>query len=103
MRSLARELPRARCKQVNTEGRDLDGALARLVAEFAVSGPAAAVEVSYFAGRRHVPAFVELSEVVAGEPLLGRDSLVVATGGARGVTAVVAGGRLRRFGCELML
>jgi NAD(P)-dependent dehydrogenase (short-subunit alcohol dehydrogenase family) len=102
LRSLSRELPAAACKQVNTSDGDLAAALALYQAELALGRPDQ-VEVSYFGNRRHVSSLVEADPPVAGPPLLQPESVVIAVGGARGITAILAEAVLRRFGCTLVL
>jgi NAD(P)-dependent dehydrogenase (short-subunit alcohol dehydrogenase family) len=46
---------------------------------------------------------VELTQPVAGAPLLRPESVVVVTGGARGITAVLAEALLCRFACTIVL
>jgi NAD(P)-dependent dehydrogenase (short-subunit alcohol dehydrogenase family) len=103
VRSLSRELPLAVCKQVNTPAAGLADALPLLEAELGQGKPPAPLEISYMDGRRHVSALVELQQPAAGEPLLGPGSVVVAVGGARGITAVLSEALLRRFGCTLVV
>ncbi len=102
LHSLARELPRATCKQVNTAAGDISGALALLEEELAEGPLPAPVEVCYTPVR-----FVSRTEVIeqtpTGSPMLNRESVVLVTGGARGVTAVLAETLLRRFGCTIVL
>jgi acyl transferase domain-containing protein/NAD(P)-dependent dehydrogenase (short-subunit alcohol dehydrogenase family)/acyl-CoA thioesterase FadM len=101
LRSLSRELPNAVCKQVNVSDGDLSSALGLLEAELEQGKPPAPIEVSYLGGRRHVCVLTELDPPVAGAPLLDKDSVVVAVGGARGITAVLAEAVLRCFGCTV--
>jgi acyl transferase domain-containing protein/NAD(P)-dependent dehydrogenase (short-subunit alcohol dehydrogenase family)/acyl-CoA thioesterase FadM len=103
LRSLARELPKAICKQVNLPGDALGSGLALLEVELRQSGLPAATEISYIGDLRHIEAFVEVNEPATGGPMLGPESVVLAVGGARGITAVLAEVLLRRFGCTVLL
>jgi hypothetical protein len=100
--ALSRELPGSVCKQANAPSGNLAEALAWLEAEWAQGGLPSPVEISYPQGRRHVPAIAECQ--VPGEgPWLTSDSVVLASGGGRGITAALAETLLRRFGCTLVL
>lgn len=103
LKSLARELPQGTCRIVQTDQRELAAALAEAAGELAQGG-GVPVETCFVRGRRHeirlapreVPA-------AAAAPELGPDSVVLFTGGARGVTAILAEALLERFGCRAVL
>lgn len=100
-KSLARELPAAICRSVNVDEMDFRRGMTRLDAE--LSHRDKAVEVCYRDGNRFV---IELSRVErpsqGDAPLLTSDSVVLATGGGRGVTAVLTEELLTRFGCTVV-
>jgi len=101
VKSLARELPAAICRSVNLDELDFRSGMARLDAELSHRGKA--VEVCYRGGNRSV---IELSRMERpsddSAPLLNSDSVVLATGGGRGVTAVLTEELLTRFGCTVV-
>jgi acyl transferase domain-containing protein/acyl-CoA thioesterase FadM len=102
LKSLARELPGCTCKAVHS-GDDSAAALAQLEAELG-EGAAGPVEVAYRRGDRYTQRLVPVSAATrAPAPLLGRESVVVATGGARGVTAVLVETAIERSGCRVVL
>jgi NAD(P)-dependent dehydrogenase (short-subunit alcohol dehydrogenase family) len=103
MKSMARELPGAICKSVITDSGDPVTALNQLAAEIGVAhaGP---VEVCYDGEARSVFRLVPVPEVTLDRrPYIDRRSVVVATGGGRGVTALMAEELLQRFGCTVVL
>jgi len=101
VKSLARELPAAICRSVNVDAVDFRQGMMRLDAE--LSHRDKAVEVCYRDGNRYA---IELSRVErpsqGDTPLLTSDSVVLATGGGRGVTAVLTEELLTRFGCTVV-
>jgi acyl transferase domain-containing protein/NAD(P)-dependent dehydrogenase (short-subunit alcohol dehydrogenase family) len=104
MKSLARELARGVCKALTTDERDLDRALGQLEMECRQGGLPSPPEVVYREGVRHAFHLEGLgSPVRSGQPWLDAESVVLATGGARGVTAVLVEEILRRFGCTVVL
>lgn len=103
MKSLARELPQSTCRIVQTDQPELAAALAEAEGELAQGG-GAPVETCFVRGRRHeVRLAAHAVPAAAAVPPLGADSVVVLTGGARGVTAVLAQALLERFGCRAVL
>jgi acyl transferase domain-containing protein/NAD(P)-dependent dehydrogenase (short-subunit alcohol dehydrogenase family) len=101
VKSLARELPSAVCRSLNLAETDFRKALAALDSE--LSAPGSAVEICYRGGNRSVIQLARLEHVSRGEsPLLNSNSVVLATGGGRGVTAVLAEELLTRFGCTVI-
>jgi len=101
VKSLARELPAAVCRSLNLDETDFRQGMIRLDAE--LSHRDKAVDVCYRGGNRHA---IELSHVERPSqddaPLLTSDSVVLATGGGRGVTAVLTEELLMRFGCTVV-
>ena len=101
VKSFARELPAAICRSLNVAQTDFRAGMALLDSE--LSHKDQAVEVCYRDGIRWV---IELSRVErpsGGEtPVLTADSVVLATGAGRGVTAVLAEEILTKFGCTVV-
>jgi NAD(P)-dependent dehydrogenase (short-subunit alcohol dehydrogenase family) len=101
VKSLARELPKAVCRSLNLAETDFRQALAALDTELSAQG--AAVDICYRDGNRSVIQLAKIEHISRGEsPLLNSDSVVLATGGGRGVTAVLAEELLTRFGCTVI-
>jgi NAD(P)-dependent dehydrogenase (short-subunit alcohol dehydrogenase family) len=103
-KALARELPAACIKAVATDTPDLDVGLRQLELEWSQGHDSIAVDIHYRDGERYR---LELARQDAlstpGTPWLSADSLVLLTGGARGVTAVLAEEILRRHGCDVVV
>jgi NAD(P)-dependent dehydrogenase (short-subunit alcohol dehydrogenase family) len=103
-RALARELPDTVVRAVDIDPAwGTDELLDAVLAELAVTdGPAA---VGYTQGERVTVRAVEeeLPEVGSDGPVLDHDSVVVLTGGARGITARLAVSLARSTGCSLEL
>ncbi|MHB1555978.1 MAG: SDR family NAD(P)-dependent oxidoreductase, partial [Isosphaeraceae bacterium] len=102
-KTLAREWPGVRCRSVDLDPREPAGDLAdRLAAElFAVDGWA---EVGYDRGRRIRPRTVERA-LVPGSPVieLNPGEPVIVTGGARGITALIAAELARAWRPTLLI
>jgi 3-oxoacyl-(acyl-carrier-protein) synthase/NAD(P)-dependent dehydrogenase (short-subunit alcohol dehydrogenase family) len=114
LKSLAREWPDAIVRALATDSSDLAAGAAAVerevaqaasaVAAPAVGGELPDVEIVELEGRRNALRFSPASLHSADEELpLDADSVVVLTGGARGVTAVIAEALLERYGCRLVL
>ena len=101
MKSVARELPDSTCRIIHTDDGDLRQALRHVEAELGCSGYQG--EISYLNGKRHAVNLIPVGEMArAQEPYLGSSSVVIATGGGRGVTAVLCEELLKRFGCTIV-
>jgi 3-oxoacyl-(acyl-carrier-protein) synthase/malonyl CoA-acyl carrier protein transacylase len=101
VKSLARELPAAVVKSVHTDASDPHQAFEQLATELAQ--PREPVEVCWRGGTREVFALAPVPELAAdASPCLGPDSVVLATGGGRGVTAVLVEELLCRFGATVV-
>ncbi len=102
-KTLAREWPGIRCRSVDLDPREPAGDLAdRLAAElFAVDGWA---EVGYDRGRRIRPRTIERA-LVPGTPALELNpgDPVIVTGGARGITALIAAELARAWRPTLLI
>jgi acyl transferase domain-containing protein/NAD(P)-dependent dehydrogenase (short-subunit alcohol dehydrogenase family) len=101
VKSLARELPAAVCRSLNVDEVDFRQGMTRLDAELSYRDKA--VEVCYRDGNRYAIELARVERPSQGDtPLLNSDSVVLATGGGRGVTAVLAEELLTRFGCTVV-
>jgi NAD(P)-dependent dehydrogenase (short-subunit alcohol dehydrogenase family) len=101
LKALARELPQSACRIVNTDESTLSTALRQLEAEF--GRPSDGSEICYRSGKRHSIALSKVERLADGsKPALDASSVVLATGGGRGVTAVLAEELLNRFGCTVI-
>ena len=101
LKSLTRELPRARVAIVNTDETNFLKALGQVERETAQEQSDG--EVCYVDGQRHVFRLYPLADLARDDhAYLSRDSVVLATGGGRGVTAVLAEELLDRFGCTVV-
>ena len=101
VKSLGREIPAAVVKSVHTDAADARQAWQQLMVE--IGQPPVAGEVCWRDGRREVFALAPLAELAAdSQASLGADSVVLATAGGRGVTAVLAEELLCRFGCTVI-
>ncbi len=103
VKTLAAEWPTVRAKVVDLDPRDDLGVLAaHLRAELLAADDL--VEVGYPAGVRSTLAVVAAEHDGPGTPIaLGADSVVLLTGGARGITAQVALELARRYRCKIEL
>ena len=99
-KSLARELPQARIKVVAADDADARAALERLEGE--LGAPGWPVEVVFRRGRRLVFQLLRADQVAIGDAL-DPAAVVVASGGARGVTAVLVEAALERGGAAVLL
>ncbi len=103
IKSIARELPTSMCKSVSTDTDNLVVALSQVNSEL-YEAPGKPVEICYRQGKRQIFKLLPLAEVTRNQtPDLDHNSVVVATGGGRGVTAVLMEEVLRRFGCTVVL
>ena len=101
IKSLARELPNAVCRSLNVAEADFKGGFSLLESELSRSSDA--VEVNHRNGKRYVIQLARIEHPSHGQaPSLTADSVVFATGGGRGVTAVLAEELLTRFGCTVI-
>ena len=101
VKSFARELPAAVCRSLNVDDSDFRLGMTRLDAELLHRDKA--VEVCYRQGSRYAIELSRIERPSQGDaPLLNSDSVVLATGGGRGVTAVLTEEILTRFGCTVV-
>jgi acyl transferase domain-containing protein/NAD(P)-dependent dehydrogenase (short-subunit alcohol dehydrogenase family)/acyl-CoA thioesterase FadM len=103
-KSLARELPRATIRVVCQDDGDVTRARERLELELGQSPSASApVEVAYLAGERRAFRLVVRPPGEKASRWLDAESVTLLTGGARGITAVLAEELLRRSGGTVVL
>jgi acyl transferase domain-containing protein/NAD(P)-dependent dehydrogenase (short-subunit alcohol dehydrogenase family) len=101
MKSLSRELAGPLCRLVNTDESNLLSALRHVEIELGHSGDE--VEACYRLRARSTFTLAPVENLASDDrPYLDSDSVVIATGGARGVTAVLVEELLRRFGCRVI-
>ena len=96
IKSLARELPKSQCKAVHTNEPVGEAALQQLHAELD-GGADSACEVAYRDGVRHVLKLVRAQASPNSPDALGlkKESVILATGGGRGITAKMVEAILR--------
>jgi acyl transferase domain-containing protein/NAD(P)-dependent dehydrogenase (short-subunit alcohol dehydrogenase family) len=101
MKSLSRELGGSPCRAINTDEVNLYKTLRQV--EVDLGHPGREVEVCYKEGARSIFTLAPVGNLTKDDqPFLDSDSVVIATGGARGVTAVLVEELLRRFGCRVI-
>lgn len=101
MKSVARECPQSVCRIVNTDSAHFRDGLFYAATE--LGNPQSIQEVCYEAGVRSEIILRPLQELSDGSvPCLSRDSVVIATGGGRGVTAALCEEILVTYGCRVI-
>ncbi len=101
MKSLSRELDGPVCRSINTDEVNLYKALRQV--EIELGHARGEIEVCYQRGARSTFTLAPVENLAKdAQPYLDSDSVVIATGGARGVTAVLVEELLRRFGCRVI-
>jgi acyl transferase domain-containing protein/NAD(P)-dependent dehydrogenase (short-subunit alcohol dehydrogenase family) len=101
MKSLARELDGPLCRIINTDEVNLYKALRHVEVE--LGQPESEVEVCYKDGNRHTFTLAQFENLAKDDrPFLDSESVIIATGGARGVTSVLVEDLLKRFGCRVI-
>lgn len=101
MKSLSRELDGPVCRIINTDEVNLYKALRQV--EIELGHPGGEVEVCYREGTRNTFTLAPVENLAKDDrPCLDSDSVVIATGGARGVTAVLVEELLERYGCRVI-
>lgn len=99
LKSLARELPEAIVRSVEFDGDETDAHVARCVVDELATVNGASTEVAYVAGQRRVLKMTAAPlERARSNLALGPRTVVVATGGGRGITAHAMVELARRFG-----
>jgi 3-oxoacyl-(acyl-carrier-protein) synthase/NAD(P)-dependent dehydrogenase (short-subunit alcohol dehydrogenase family) len=100
-KALQRELPAANIRVISSTQADLNTAISALEYEFCQ--PHKVGEVVYKESKRHVFKLQEVAQPSqTGTPLLDSTSVVLATGGGRGVTAVLCEELLEKYGCTVI-
>jgi acyl transferase domain-containing protein/NAD(P)-dependent dehydrogenase (short-subunit alcohol dehydrogenase family)/acyl-CoA thioesterase FadM len=103
LKSVARELPKALCKAVVTGDDNIQSGLGRLAMEWGL-GPRDGELETVWNPERNTLRLEELNRLAApGDPGLGSSSVVLATGGARGVTNVLIEALVRQTQCTVVL
>jgi 3-oxoacyl-(acyl-carrier-protein) synthase/NAD(P)-dependent dehydrogenase (short-subunit alcohol dehydrogenase family) len=101
VKSLARELPDAACKAVSTDESRLVEVLAKVAAELDANDKIA--EVAYRDGKRLRNVLTEVDNLRRDcTPWVCPESVVLATGGGRGVTAVLVQHLMESYGCKVI-
>ncbi|HEY6328433.1 MAG TPA: SDR family NAD(P)-dependent oxidoreductase, partial [Blastocatellia bacterium] len=101
MKSVARELGGLVNRAITTDETDVSAVLRQIEVEIGQHGGPA--EVAYKEGTRNIFELIPISSLACRfEPYLDANSVVVATGGARGVTAVLVEEIVERFGCRVI-
>jgi 3-oxoacyl-(acyl-carrier-protein) synthase/NAD(P)-dependent dehydrogenase (short-subunit alcohol dehydrogenase family) len=101
IKSLARELAGPVCRTINTDEVNLYKTLRQV--EIELGHPGSEVEVCYKEGTRSAFTLAPVENLAQdAQPYIDADSVVIATGGARGVTAALVEELLRRFGCRVI-
>lgn len=104
IKAIAREFPQSLCKVLVTDTPSLRLALNQLEIEWGIGPLPAPAEIIYKNSMRYEYTLQRLNALSSGdEHLLNSDSVVIATGGGRGVTAVLVEDLLRTFGCTVIL
>ncbi|MCP3057830.1 SDR family oxidoreductase [Myxococcus sp. K38C18041901] len=105
LKSIAREVPARNVRAISTTStllsESLDQALVELGSEEGDENPS--VEVCFDGETRCVRRLRPTTTPSSGPALLDSGSVVLLTGGGRGVTAVLAGALLKRYGCTVVL
>jgi NAD(P)-dependent dehydrogenase (short-subunit alcohol dehydrogenase family) len=103
-KAIARELPLAKCKAISVDTGDMRLALNDMETEWGAGPLPASAEVIYKNSVRHEYILDKLDALSsAGEQTLSSDSVVIATGGGRGVTAVLVEHLLLTYHCRVIL
>lgn len=101
MKSLSRELGGPVCRAINTDEVNLFKTLRQV--EIELGDQPGEVEVCYQEGGRSTFTLARVESLTKdNQPFLDSNSVVIATGGARGVTAVLVEELLRTFGCRVI-
>ncbi len=101
LKSVARELPGVLCRAISTDALELGEGL-RMIEQELAEDPAP-VEILYRQRKRHGLRLEHLETLARkAPPPLDESCVVIATGGGRGVTAVLVEELLERFGCTVI-
>jgi acyl transferase domain-containing protein/NAD(P)-dependent dehydrogenase (short-subunit alcohol dehydrogenase family) len=101
MKSLSRELDGSVCRAINTDEINFFKALHHVEVELGQASKE--VEICYEQGARSTFVLTPVEQLARDtESYLDSESVVIATGGARGVTAVLIEGLLKKHGCRVI-
>ncbi|MFY2557784.1 SDR family oxidoreductase [Corallococcus terminator] len=104
LKSIAREVPARNVRAIATSQRSLPDALEQALVELGSEEEGTgSVEVCFDAETRCVRRLRPTAAPATGASTLDSSSVVLLTGGGRGVTAVLAGALLKRYGCTVVL
>ncbi len=104
LKSIGREVPARNVHALSTTALSLPAALELAEAELSAEPKGApAIEVCFDGSRRCVRVLRETAVTADPASTLDSNSVVLLTGGGRGVTAVLAGALLKRYGCKVVL
>ena len=104
LKSIGREVPARNVRAISTSPLPLPAALECAATELgSEEEEGSSVEVCFDGPRRCVRRLRPTDVTAESAPTLDADSVVLLTGGGRGVTAVLAGALLKRFGCKVIL
>ncbi|TNV58304.1 type I polyketide synthase, partial [Corallococcus exiguus] len=103
LKSLGREVPARGIRAIATGPLPLRTALDHVAAELGTGDDTAPVEVCFDGSVRCVRLLQPTDVPARPAVTLDSNSVVLLTGGGRGVTAVLAGALLKRYGCKVVL
>ncbi|QSQ24221.1 SDR family NAD(P)-dependent oxidoreductase [Pyxidicoccus parkwayensis] len=104
LKSIGREVPARNVRAISTSPLPLSAALDLVSTELGSEEEGgASIEVCFDGPRRCVRRLRPTDVTAEPAPTLDQHSVVLLTGGGRGVTAVLAGALLKRFGCKVVL
>ncbi len=101
MKSVSRELTTAKVRMVNTDENNFLKAIHQLEVELGQTRKD--WEVTYRKGQRYIFKLVPVKDLTKdNQACINKDSVIIATGGGRGVTAVLAEELLKTYGCTII-
>jgi len=100
MKSLARERSESNIKFFSSDEKKLNLLFSQIETELAQ--PERVIEVQYRSGKRYTVRLKHPQPITEHTPLLDKNSVVLATGGGRGVTAVICEELLSRYQCTVI-
>lgn len=103
LKSLGREVPARGIRAIATSPLSLSAALDHVASELSAGDDSAPVEVCFDGAVRCVRLLQPTDLPARPAVTLDSRSVVLLTGGGRGVTAVLAGALLKRYGCKVIL
>lgn len=101
MKSTNRELPNSNCSIVHTNTTDFSSALQQLATEMSLTSNKQ--EVTYLNSERQVFQLQKIEKITTNQQaIINKDSVIIATGGGRGVTAVLIEDLIRKYQCTVI-